>query len=123
MVDRRRFTPTSFVQCSIFALAGLAAGTGCSPSAPPPPAAAKVTFVTVQPQARTVTNDYPARIEASNTVEIRPRVGGLLLRQAAIEGKSVKRGETLFIVDPAPYEAALAEAKGELAKANAAFAV
>jgi membrane fusion protein (multidrug efflux system) len=79
--------------------------------------------MTVQPQARTVTNDYPARIEASNTVEIRPRVGGLLLQLTAVEGKAVKRGETLFIVDPAPYEASLAQAKGDLAKANAAFAV
>jgi membrane fusion protein, multidrug efflux system len=92
-----------------------------APQTAAPPA--KVTFVTVVAQERTVTNDYPAQIEASNTVEIRPRVGGLLLRQAALEGKVVRKGEVLFVVDPAPYQAALGAAKGDLAKTLAAFSV
>ena len=94
----------------------------CAPKAQQSQPAAPVTFVTVEPRATTVTAEYTATIEALNTVEVRPRIGGLLLRQAAVEGTRVKKGQTLFVIDPAPYQAALARAQGDLAKATAALA-
>lgn len=94
----------------------------CSPKAQQTAPAPAVTFVTVEPRATTVTAEYTATIEALNTVEVRPRIGGLLLRQTAVEGTRVKKGQTLFVIDPAPYQAALARAQGDLAKANAALA-
>jgi membrane fusion protein (multidrug efflux system) len=46
----------------------------------------------VTPQAATVFADYVAQTEAVNTVEIRPRVGGVLRKQVTIEGERVNVG-------------------------------
>lgn len=105
--------------CLIVA-AGLAlAGAGCAKQAPPPPPA-EVAVIRVQPRAATVTEDYVAQTEARETIEIRPRVGGLLDKQAAVEGDHVARGQLLFVIDPQPYIAALAQARAALAQAEAA---
>ncbi len=76
----------------------------------------------MRPQPTSLTQEYPAQLEASNTVEIRPQVAGILLRQAALEGAPVKRGQMLFEIDPQPYIAALAQAQAGLAQAHAALA-
>jgi membrane fusion protein (multidrug efflux system) len=55
-------------------------------------------------------------------VEIRPRVGGVLQRQEAVEGHGVRAGQVLFVIDRQPYEAALAQAQAALAQAQAAKA-
>jgi membrane fusion protein, multidrug efflux system len=91
---------------------------GCSAPKPPPPPAVEVTVVTLRPQPTTVTLDYVARTEAYNTVEIRPRTGGLLEKQSAVEGDLVRRGQSLFHIDPQPYEQALAQAKASEAQAQ-----
>jgi membrane fusion protein (multidrug efflux system) len=78
-----------------------------------------VGVVKVMPKPATITSEYVAKVEASNTVEIRSRVGGLLEKQAAVEGQLVKRGQVLFQIDPQPFEAALAQAKAALAQAEA----
>jgi hypothetical protein len=66
-------------------LVGTAAATlaACSKKGPPAPPAVEVSTVTVKPQAATVGTDYVVQTEAVNTVEIRPRVGGVLEKQAA----------------------------------------
>ncbi len=56
----------------------------CSKKASTPPAV-EVSTVVIKPQAATVGADYVAQTEAVNTVEIRPRVGGVLERQLPIE--------------------------------------
>lgn len=88
------------------------------PSAPPP---VEVTLATIAPRAATITIDYVGELEAINTAEIRPRVGGLLEQQAAIEGQRVKKGQILFRIDSQPYVAALANAKAALAQAQSAL--
>lgn len=94
----------------------------CAPkSAPPPPAPVAVSTITVQPREAQVYVDYVAETEALNTVELRPRVGGLLESQAVAEGAHVRKGELLFTIDPQPYEAAVAQAKAALAQAQAAL--
>ncbi len=100
-------------------LCALAVGACSKASAPPPPPPVPVTLATVTPRAATVTIDYVGEIDAINTVEIRPRVGGLLEKQAALEGERVKRGQVLFRIDAQPYVAALANAKAALAQAQA----
>ncbi len=100
----------------------LAAAAACDRerAATPPPQ--PVATLTMRPQATSLTQEYPAQIEASNTVEIRPQIGGILLRQAALEGTAVKHGQILFEIDPQPYIAALAQAQAGLAQAQAAEA-
>jgi membrane fusion protein (multidrug efflux system) len=94
----------------------------CGHHAPPPPARVPVSVVRLLPRPMSITEEYPAQVEASNSVEIRARVSGLLLRQVAVEGDRVKAGQTLFEIDPLPYQAALAQAQATLAQAEAAKA-
>ena len=105
---------------SVLTLLTVTAACGGKAPAPPPPQ--PVSTITMRPQPTSLTQEYPAQLEASNTVEIRPQVGGILYRQGAIEGTQVKRGQTLFEIDPQPYIAALAQAQAGLAQAHAAEA-
>jgi RND family efflux transporter MFP subunit len=59
-------------------------------------------------------SEHTGRTEAPDSVEIRARASGYLTRAAFKEGDLVKKGDLLFVVDPRPYEAALARAKAEL---------
>lgn len=109
--------PTSSrVLWSALLVLGLAA---CSKAEPPAPASIAAGVIEVQPQATTVTAEYVAQLDASNTVEIRPRVGGLLEKQMAVEGGAVKKGQVLFVIDRQPYIVALEQAKAALAQAEA----
>ncbi len=101
-------------------LSALALG-GCGKKAPATPPAVDVSTQLVTPQAATVTEDYVAQTEAVNTVEIRPRVGGVLEKQVPIEGEHLKTGALLFVIDQQPYIAALAQAKAALAQSEAAL--
>jgi membrane fusion protein (multidrug efflux system) len=94
----------------------------CRPEEAAPQAPQPVATLTMRPQPTSLTQEYPAQLEASNTVEIRPQVGGILYRQAALEGTPVKRGQMLFEIEPQPYIAALAQAQAGLAQARAAEA-
>ena len=62
---------------------------------------------------------YPATIEGRQDIEIRPQVQGKIVELRVREGQRVRRGQTLFVIDPVPYRAALAEA---VAQVNAARA-
>jgi RNA polymerase sigma factor (sigma-70 family) len=63
--------------------------------------------------------DFPGRIEAAMSVDIRPRVTGLLEKVAFRPGTEVKRGDLLFELDPRPYQADCAKAEAELMRAEA----
>jgi RND family efflux transporter MFP subunit len=100
--------------------AALAAATACrgdvesTARAGPPPQAAPVSVAQPVQAMVTDTTEYTGRAESVESVEIRPRVSGYLERVAFREGDIVKRGDLLFVIDPRPYEAALARAKGAL---------
>jgi len=64
---------------------------------------------------------YMGQTAGSREVEVRARVGGILLRRAYVEGGPVRQGDLMFEIDPAPYEAALAQAKGALGQAEAKY--
>lgn len=106
----------------LLAAALVSALSACGRGAPPAPPRIPVTVLKLEPHAVAVSEDYPAQFEASNTVEIRPRVGGVLEHQAAVEGQNVKSGQILFEIDPEPYRAALAQAQAALAQSEAAKA-
>jgi membrane fusion protein, multidrug efflux system len=96
-----------------------ARGDGPAKQAPPP---AEVTVLRAQPRAVTLTEEYVGQAEAVETVEIRSRVQGLLERQAFRDGAQVHRGELLFQIDRQPFDAALEQAKANLAQAEASAA-
>jgi membrane fusion protein (multidrug efflux system) len=94
----------------------------CGRSGPPATRGVPVNTLRIVPHPVSIPIEYPAQLEASNTVEIRPRVGGVLERQEAVEGQRVRVGQVLFVIDRQPYEAALAQAQAALAQAQAAKA-
>lgn len=94
----------------------------CGHKGPPAAQPVQVSTLVMRPHPTALVQEYPAQLEASNTVEIRPQVSGILARQVAIEGTTVHRGQTLFEIDPQPYGAALAQAQAGLAQARAAQA-
>jgi membrane fusion protein (multidrug efflux system) len=57
---------------------------------------------------------YTARAVGSRDVEVRARVSGILETRRFVEGSAVKAGDVLFQIDPEPYRAAVAQARGEL---------
>jgi membrane fusion protein, multidrug efflux system len=64
-------------------------------------------------------SELNGRVEAIDSVEIRPRVAGHITKIHYREGSEVKAGAPLFSIDARPYRAALARAKAELARAKA----
>ncbi len=72
------------------------------------------------PIVRAITewDDYTGRFEASQSVEIRPRVSGQLTAIHFRDGDFVRKGQLLFTVDQRPYQAALAETRARLATAQ-----
>jgi membrane fusion protein (multidrug efflux system) len=91
---------------------------GPAPPPPPPPA------VVVSPvPAATVPlyREYVARTEARETVAVRSRVDGYLEKVLFTEGSLVKAGQLLFVIDQRPFRAALQEARGSLAQAQASL--
>ena len=65
------------------------------------------------------TVEFNGRLEASQIVEIRARVGGYLVKDAFPEGEEVKAGDLLYEIDPAPYQKALDAANAEFRGAEA----
>lgn len=80
-----------------------------------------VLVIRVQPQTVPIYGEYVARTEARQTVEIRARVEGFLEKVLFREGSQVKAGQLLFVIDQRPYKAALQDARGSLAQAQAAL--
>jgi RND family efflux transporter MFP subunit len=94
---------------------------GCSAAAPPPPPPPTVAVAT--PLQRDVVDwdDYVGRFEAIQDVEVRPRISGTVQSVLFREGLEVKSGQALFVIDPRPYRAALAQAEADSAKARASL--
>jgi RND family efflux transporter MFP subunit len=80
---------------------------------PPPVSVAPVTQRTVQEF-----DEFSARLEAVDTVDIRSRVAGTLERMNFREGQRVSRGDVLFTIDPRPFAADLARTQAQLASAQ-----
>ena len=96
---------------------------GCEPQAQPgPPPASEVTVVTVKPEDVDVSYEYVGQTAGFREVEVRARVTGILLKENFREGARVTPGQSLFTIDPAPYQAAAARAEADVATAEARLA-
>lgn len=62
-------------------------------------------------------SELPGRTVPYEVAEIRPQVGGIIIKRNFIEGDKVNQGDSLYQIDPAPLQAELNSAKGSLAKA------
>jgi len=110
-----------FYTAGLALIVALVALAGCSkphaqpaaPAAPPVSVAAALELEVVD------TVDFPGRIEAVESVEVRARVNGYLQSVHFRPGARVKKGELLFVIDPRPFEAELARAEASLANTRA----
>jgi membrane fusion protein (multidrug efflux system) len=101
---------------------------GCGPSGgdqkggpggfPPP----QVTVMTVEPKSLPASFEYTGQTLGSREIEVRARVTGILQARNFVEGGAVKKGQSLFTIDPAPFAAAAARAEADVAGAEARLA-
>ena len=91
---------------------------GCQPEAAPSASAPQVNVAKVIERKVNDWDEFTGRIQAIDSVEIRPRVSGYIERIAFTEGGSVKKGDLLFVIDPRPYRAELQRAQADAAGAK-----
>lgn len=72
-----------------------------------------VDVLTLAPQPITVNADLPGRLASVQQAEVRPQVGGVVIKRLFKEGTEVKAGEPLYLIDPATYQAAFEKANAE----------
>jgi membrane fusion protein, multidrug efflux system len=108
------------------AMAGCAvlAMSACGPHGPqhPPMPTPTVGYVVVQAESVTLTTELPGRTSPFLTSDVRPQINGIIKARLFKEGGSVRQGQPLYEIDPAPYQAALDQAKAQLASADANLA-
>ncbi len=108
---------------SVAAVAALLSG--CEPANSQPHAGMQppeVAVVTVRPQSVPATFEYVGQTAGSREVEVRARVTGIVLKRNYREGAPVAQGQSMFTIDPAPFEVAAARAEAALASAEAKLA-
>jgi membrane fusion protein (multidrug efflux system) len=121
-LQRRLSLPALLALLSIAAamlLAGCGKGDATQGAAPAPVA---VHLVKVAPRSVPISFDVVGQVEGSKQVEVRARVSGILVKQFYREGDPVREGAPLFEIDRAPFEVALAQARGQRAQAAAQIA-
>ena len=104
------------VSLSVFLMSGCEDGHS-RPAGPAP--VTEVATIAVATQRVVLTTDLPGRTTAFRTAEVRPQVNGLILKRLFTEGADVKAGDVLYQIDPAPFQAALDNARAALDRAEA----
>jgi len=102
-------------------VAGLALACGKNQASGPPPGPPPVGTVTLVPERVVLTMELPGRTAPFLVAEVRPQVNGLLQQRLFEEGADVRKGELLYRIDPAPYQAAVDQAEAALAMAEASL--
>ena len=105
----------------LFAIAVVTLATGCTrtsaqQAAPPPP---QVTVASVIERNVTEWDEFTGRLQAVDSVDVRPRVSGLISAVRFDEGAMVHRGDLLFQIDARPFQAEVDRLRAEVARAKA----
>ncbi len=121
-MPRQHATPNlirpTFLSTALLASALALSGCGSSDeaSAPPPP---EVGVVVAEPQTVTLRTELPGRLEPFRVAEVRARVAGIVQQRLFTEGSDVNAGQTLYVIDTKPYQAAVDSAEANLERAAA----
>src|SRR5438093_6077602 len=99
---------------SIFLMAG-----GCKKKAAPPQAPLPVNVVTAVEKEVNEWDEFTGRLEAVESVEIRPRVSGYITEIHFEAGAIIKKGDLLYVIDPRPYQADFDRAAAEVERMQA----
>jgi membrane fusion protein (multidrug efflux system) len=115
---------TRIAACTLMAVALLsacgkkdAAPAGAAAGAKMPPPEVGVITTTTQPVA--LQTELPARAEPVRVAQVRARVNGVVLKRNFTEGSLVKQGQSLYQIDPEPYQAQASSAQAALGRAQA----
>jgi membrane fusion protein (multidrug efflux system) len=84
-----------------------------------PVAVPEVGIVTVEQQSRAIIRELPGRISPTRVADVRPRVSGIVMKRLFRQGSEVKAGDSLYQIDPRPFEVEVLSNKAALAKAEA----
>ena len=106
----------------VAAMMGSALASCSNGTPPPPPPPTQVTVATPLKREIVDWDEYIGRFEAIQDVELRPRVSGAIDRVLFTDGQLVRQGQPLFVIDPRPYRAVLAQARAQTEKARATLA-
>ncbi|MCZ4090504.1 efflux RND transporter periplasmic adaptor subunit [Sinorhizobium psoraleae] len=87
------------------------------------PPAVPVSVAKAESRRITTWESFSGRLEAIERVEVRPRVGGAILKSHFREGALVEKGDLLVTIDPEPYAAAVERAEAQVAAAEARVAL
>ena len=115
---RKRTVVRAIAAVVVAAVIGLVLWAIFKPS-PPAPGLPVVEVEPVQAGTVNIYGEYVGRIRAQQFVEVRARVEGYLERILFEEGTFVRRGQTLFVIDPQVYRARVQKARAQLTKARA----
>ncbi len=112
--------PTPFLRYPL-ALAAILVLSACgkAPESAAQQPAAKVSVAEVIQQPINEWDEFTGRLEAPESVEVRPRVSGYIDRVAFREGSLVKKGDLLFQIDPRPFEAEVKRLQAQVQQARA----
>jgi len=102
----------------LFLGAALLTACGKAPAAGGPPGALPVSVVQVEASDVPVSNEWVGTLDGYVNAQIQPQANGYLIKQTYREGAQVAKGQILFEIDPRPFQAALDQAKGQLAQAQ-----
>ena len=105
------------------AAASLAVASGCARKSaeggPQNQGPTEVGVVTLLAAPAVLSAELSGRTSPYETSDVRPQVSGVILARPFVEGANVRAGQVLYQIDPAPYRAALGQAMGQLASAQA----
>ena len=76
----------------------------------------------VKPESRTLESFYPTTIQGRQDVNVFAQITGKIVKVCVTEGQTVKKGQTLFVIDPLPFQAAYNTAKANVNEARARLA-
>ena len=115
---KKRFQIAPLFAAGILATTVLT-GCGDAPQQGQQQQAPQVDVITVKPETLELSTELPGRTAAFRVAEVRPQVSGVLLERTFEEGTFVEKGQQLYQIDPATYEAELASAEAEVQRAKA----
>ncbi len=120
LIKKYSFNFLGFKSFSFLLFALLASGCKEKQAPPQAPPSPSIGFIVTKAIPFQVYTELSGRTLSSVTADIRPQVGGIIIGQLFEGGSKIKKGQPLYLIDPAPYQLALSQAKSSLetAKAN-----
>jgi len=109
-----RSTASAALTASLLALAACGGKTDQPPKPQP-----TVGVIVARPGSAALATELPGRTDAFQVSDVRPQVSGIILKRLFTEGAIVHQGQPLYVIDPALYRAAVGQAQGQLASAQA----